>query len=121
MGQVNDRLKGAAGGSEERAKEVHQQVNMSSTFIHDYLNQREKEKVLEKEMAKAKIDSTKLELGDDDLLADDYLKDLLELDDSNLLDNFENLNIENIMLEGEDLHVDLTLMIEVPDYLAEKP
>lgn len=59
-------------------------------------------------------------LGDEDLLAaDDYLKDLLDLDDANLLDNFENLNIENIMFEGEELQLDLNIMIEVPDYLNE--
>ena len=49
-------------------------------------------------------------MDDDDLLAaDDYLKDLLDLDDANLMDNFDLLNVENIMLVGEDLQVDLNM------------
>jgi hypothetical protein len=59
-------------------------------------------------------------IGNDDLLADDsYCKDLLDLDDENFLENFENLNIESIFFDGEELQVDLNLVIEVPDYLAE--
>ena len=61
-------------------------------------------------------------IGNDDLLGDDdFCKDLLDLDDEHFLENFENLNIENIIFDGEELQLDLNLVIEVPDYLAEKP
>ena len=90
---------------------------LGSGFVEEYLNQR-RESQYKKSLEKKK----EPDIDDDNLLAaDDYLKDLLDLDDSNLMDNFENINIENIMLEGEDLQVDLNMsLIEVPDYLAEK-
>ena len=49
--------------------------------------------------------------------------DLLELDDSELLKNFdilencENLKFENLFIEGDDLNVDMNLSVDVPSYL----
>lgn len=43
--------------------------------------------------------------------------DLNQMDDAALLENFENLLVDNIKLEGGELQIDFNINIDVPDYL----
>lgn len=43
--------------------------------------------------------------------------DLDQMDDAALLENFENLLVDNVKLEGGELHIDFNINIDVPDYL----
>jgi len=70
---------------------------------------------------KESIDFEKLDLLDEDkfneMFTDNNLNAALNIDDSNLLENFENLDVDNIFLEGDILNLDVNLKIDVPDYL----
>lgn len=43
--------------------------------------------------------------------------DLNKMDDAALLENFENVLVDNIKLEGGELQIDFNINIDVPDYL----
>ena len=51
------------------------------------------------------------------------MNDLLNNDDADLignfdlLENFENLLVDNIYLDGDELNIDLNVNIDLPDYL----
>ena len=47
---------------------------------------------------------------DDDLLNDFNIDDMIDQE-------FTNLNVEGIRLDGNELNIDLNMMIDVPDYL----
>ena len=56
-----------------------------------------------------------------------FMNDLQQngMDDSYLLsnldmmENFENLQVDNMYMEGDELNIDLNINIEIPQYLAE--
>lgn len=60
---------------------------------------------------------------DDISLPRETAEDLLALDDNellmnfDLLDDFQNLLIDNIKVEGDELNIDMNIKIDVPSYL----
>ena len=39
------------------------------------------------------------------------------MDDLELLENFENLEIDGIKIEGDQLNIDINIVVDLPDYL----
>jgi hypothetical protein len=39
------------------------------------------------------------------------------MDDLELLENFENLEIDGIRIEGDQLNIDINIVVDLPDYL----
>jgi hypothetical protein len=60
------------------------------------------------DVANSIIDDNKEENADD-LMLDDI--------DINFLENYQNLEIDNIYIQGDILNLDLNLNIDLPDYL----
>ena len=40
-----------------------------------------------------------------------------EIDDLDLVENFENLEIEGMEIDGDQLNIDLNIVVDLPDYL----
>ena len=57
----------------------------------------------------------------DNLLKDNLIYDLLNSNDLDLLENIENLLVDNIMIDGDMLNIDLNINIDLPEYLTDHP
>lgn len=44
-------------------------------------------------------------------------QDIEDMDDLELLENFENLEIDGIKIEGDQLNIDINIVVDLPDYL----